>query len=249
MNNKPSVLITGAAGGIGQALVKSFHQNGYFVIATDVRPLEEKLPADCFIKADLDHTVTDENYAADIFRQIRTAIPGPGLNALVNNAAAQLLDTSENLSRKSWQRTLNVNLLAPFFWTQDLLPELKQAGGCVVNISSIHARLSKKQFVAYATSKAALSALTRNMAIDLGSKIRINAIEPAAVGTDMLVEGFASEPEKLAQLDECHPLGRIAEPDEIADLAVFLCSARASFLQGCIIPANGGLGGRLFDPD
>ena len=129
------------------------------------------------------------------------------------------------------------------------MKELTQAHGSVVNISSIHAQQSKTNFVAYATSKAALNALTRNMAIDLGRHIRVNAIEPAAVRTEMLVQGFQGDGNRLANLELFHPIGRIAEPDEIAKIAVFLCSDDASFLQGSIISATGGILGCLSDPE
>ncbi len=248
MKNKPSVLITGAAGGIGRGLIKGFHKAGYFVIASDIKEPDQGLPCDHFLQADLQQTVEDEAYAASIFQQLRTLLPTDSLDALINNAAVQVLGPCENLSRAAWQQTLNINLLAPFFWTQALLPELKSANGCVVNISSIHARLSKKDFITYATSKAALSALTRNMAIELGNKIRINGIEPAAVRTKMLEDGFASQPEAMRDLSSCHPIGRIAETDEIADIALFLCSREARFLQGCIIAVDGGLSSRLHDP-
>lgn len=248
MKSKPSVLITGAAGGIGRALVECFHNTGYFVIATDIEKIDQTLPCDHFIQADLQRTVEDGDYATEVFQQVRSMLPEGSLDALINNAAVQLLGSCENLSREAWQQTLNVNVLAPFFWTQALQQQLESASGSVVNISSIHARLSKKEFIAYATSKAALSALTRNMALELGDKIRINAIEPAAVRTEMLTDGFADKSAAMDSLADAHPLGRIAETAEIANIALFLCSKNAGFLHGCIIPADGGLSGRLHDP-
>ena len=103
--------------------------------------------------------------------------------------------------------------------------------------------------MAYATSKAALSSLTRNLAVDVGDKIRINAIEPAAVGTEMLRASFEGDPERLAALGRFHPMGRIAEPKEIAELAVFLCSDKSHFVQGACISAAGGIHACLSDPD
>jgi NAD(P)-dependent dehydrogenase (short-subunit alcohol dehydrogenase family) len=247
--HKPSVLITGACGGIGQALVRTFHTRGYHVLATDIREPTEDLPCDHYIQADLEKTVVNEAYAKSIFAAIREMLHDSQLKALVNNAAVQILTPSESLSRSDWHTTLHTNLLAPFFWTQALLGELTRAHGSVVNISSIHAQQTKRNFVAYATSKAALSALTKNMAIDLGKHIRVNAIEPAAVRTEMLIEGFEGDEMRLTELEQFHPIGRIAEPDEIARIAVFLCSNDASFLQGSVISATGGILGCLSDPE
>jgi len=244
----PAVLITGACGGIGHALVKAFHEENYSVIATDRMGPVDDLPFEHFIRADLDRTVTDTQYASEIFQQIREYLPVEGLKALINNAAVQILAPCEELTREAWANTLNVNLLAPFFWTQALLAQLEQANGSVVNISSIHARLTKAGFISYATSKAALSALTRNMAVDIGNRIRVNAIEPAAVGTDMLLNGFEGKTGSLRELESYHPIGRIAEPMEIAKTAVFLCSKNASYLHGSIIPISGGILGCLSDP-
>ena len=95
-------------------------------------------------------------------------------DALMNNAAVQILGGFDSLTRSDWQQTLRVNLLAPCIWKQALMPGLEAAKGSVVNISSIHARLTKKNFVAYATSRAALSDMTRAMAADLGGRVRVN---------------------------------------------------------------------------
>jgi NAD(P)-dependent dehydrogenase (short-subunit alcohol dehydrogenase family) len=170
------------------------------------------------------------------------------LGVLVNNAAVQVLGGVDTLSLADWQRTLHVNLLAPFLLIQGLLSELEAAQGCVINISSIHARLTKTNFVSYATSKAALSGMTRALAVDLGGRIRINAIEPAAIATEMLRAGFNDKPERLVQLENCHPQGRIGTPHEVAALAFSMASGDLRFLHGACVGLDGGISGRLFDP-
>lgn len=117
----------------------------------------------------------------------------------------------------------------------------------MINISSIYARLTKANFVAYASSKAALSGMTRAMAVDLGGRVRVNAIEPAAIVTDMLKAGFAGAPERFAQLQDCHPQGRIGSPEEVAALAAAIASGELRFLHGACIAMEGG-SGRLHDP-
>ena len=161
-------LITGAAGGIGRALVQVFREAGYHVIATDIIPQPVDLNCNFYIQADLSRFTEDETYATEILANIRVSLDENRLDVLVNNAAIQILGDSHFLTRRDWNETLNVNLLAPFLLTQGLLQQLEAATGSVVNIGSIHARLTKKKFVAYATSKAALAGLTRSLAVDLG---------------------------------------------------------------------------------
>ncbi len=246
--NKPFALITGACGGIGQALVKAFIAEGYEVIATSRSSQKEDLNVDHFLQVDLQETVLDESYAEEVFSTIRQILGGRGLDVLVNNAAVQILNSTDKLNRSMWHETLNVNLLAPFFWIQALLAELEKNNGSVINISSIHAHLTKKDFVAYATSKSALSGLTRALAVDLGGRIRVNAIEPAAIQTQMLEASFAGKEELLEELHSAHPAGRIGLPEEVASCAVWLADKVKPFLTGTILGLDGGVRGRLYDP-
>ena len=251
MSNQPAhrfAVVTGAAGGIGQAIVREFNAAGYAVIATDRVPQPTDLPCSLYLQVDLDRTVQDERYAADVFARINAQTGSAGLAALVNNAAVQILGGVDSLTRADWQQTLQVNLLAPFIWAQALLPALEAAMGSVVNISSIHARLTKKNFVAYATSKAALSGMTRAMAVDLGPRVRVNAIEPAAIATEMLLAGFEGRPNVYGQLEACHPVGRIGTPEEAAACALWLASGQAGFFSGSCVPLDGAIGSRLYDP-
>ncbi|MFO1337520.1 MAG: SDR family oxidoreductase [Burkholderiaceae bacterium] len=241
-------IVTGAAGGIGQAIAEAFDAAGYGVIATDRQPAPQGLRCSLYLQADLARTVADEPYATELFNRIRVHVGSGQLAALVNNAAAQILGGVDTLSRADWRHTLEVNLLAPFVWTQALRADLERGRGCVVNVSSIHARLTKKNFVAYATSKAALSGMTRALAVDLGGRIRVNAIEPAAIGTDMLRAGFAGRAAELEALAGHHPLGRIGEPSEVARCALALTDGAMAFLHGACVPLDGGIGACLSDP-
>lgn len=241
-------LITGAAGGIGGALVQEFVSNGYAVIATDQQHRPADLACAHYLQADLARTVSDEEYGNGVLTQVKHIIGRSGLHSLINNAAIQILGGVDSLTRVDWHQTLEVNLLAPFFWAQALLPELEAAKGSIVNISSIHAQLTKKNFVAYATSKAALSAMTRAMAVDLGPRVRVNAIEPAAIATPMLRAGFEGKPALFAQLEGCHPQQCIGQPAEVAKLALSMVAGGMKFLHGACIGLDGGISGRLFDP-
>lgn len=242
-------MITGAAGGIGQALVRTFCGAGYHVIGVDREPVAAMPSAAEFLCCDLARTVRDAEEGERVLDLICQRVGGHGVRALVNNAAVQILGGVDSLDRAQWATTLEVNLLAPFFWAQGLLPQLQAVQGSVINISSIHARLTKPDFVAYATSKAALSGLTRAMAVDLRGRVRVNAIEPAAIGTAMLKAGFAGQPERFARLEGLHPLGRIGLPEEVAACALELADGASRFLHGACIALDGGIGSCLLDPD
>ena len=131
---------------------------------------------------------------------------------------------------------------------QTFLSRLEEARGAVVNIGSIHATQTKPRFVAYSTSKAAIAGLTRALAVDLGGRLRVNAIHPAAIRTPMLEAGFAGQSEDRRLLDTFHPAGRIGEPEEVARLAVFLASESSGFLTGSCFGLDGALSARLHDP-
>ncbi len=247
-DEKPWALITGANGGIGKALVTEFVEQGYQVLASDIQSSSESIENVHFLQLDLEKFVTDEEYAGDFYAKVKTVTTEAGVSCLINNAAVQILADTSRLTRKEWQSSFNVNLTAPFFLSQLFIDDLSRNVGAIVNISSIHATQTKKEFVAYATTKAALSSMTRNMALDLGNRIRINAIEPAAIATDMLKAGFEGKETQYKALELYHPLGRVGTPKEVAKLATFLCSENAGFVQGACISASGGIQGCLSDP-
>ena len=160
----------------------------------------------------------------------------------------QILGDVEQLNREAWQHTLDVNVQAPFFWTQALLPELTAARGCVVNIGSIRARLTSKAFVAYTTSKAALAGMTLALAVELGARVRVNAIEPAAINTKMLKASFGDNQEAISRLGDHHPTLRIGQPAEVGRLALLMVDNGLPFLNGAVIGLDGGIASCLPDP-
>lgn len=243
-----SVLVTGAAGGIGQALISAYAKDGWQVIATDRnRPLE--MPDGCqFIPSDLEELAQTPSALAAFISQIATALGGAPLNCLVNNAALQLLGSMPDISAADWQRTMAVNLTMPFLLAQGLLDLLRQAEGVIINIGSVHAQATKREFVSYATSKAAIHGLTRAMAVDLGPSPRVLCIAPAAVNTTLLQEGFAGRPDAFADLAAAHPAGRIASPQEVAQSVVTLSQEPFMFATGSTIWLDGGVLSRLHDP-
>jgi NAD(P)-dependent dehydrogenase (short-subunit alcohol dehydrogenase family) len=242
------VLITGCNGGIGKALVKDFAAAGWTVIGVDRTDAKPGDAVAKIIKADIAEFCADEKKLAAFAADVRAALAGTPLRALVNNAAVQILGGVGELTPADFIKTMQVNAIAPFLLVKAFLADLRAAEGSVVNIGSVHAEATKPGFAAYATSKAALHGLTRALAVDLGPKVRVNTLAPAATATAMLKAGFEGNAKAFAALEAVHPLRRIAEPDEIARIALFLASNEASFLTGATIYADGGILSRLHDP-
>lgn len=242
----PTAVVTGALGGIGQAICRVLAEKGYDVVALDRR--DGICAAGKFIRCDIrDFHVAPEKVEF-VLRDVRVYTKGK-LDLLVNNAAHQVVKPVMELDKDDWDVTLSTNLTAPFMLIRAFLPELEAAKGSVVNVASIHAALTKPGFVAYATSKGGLVALTRALAVELGPRgVRVNAVLPAATETPMLRAGFEGNPEGYAELAALHPIGRIARPEEIAEFIAFLASAQAGFITGSALQIDGGMGGRLHDP-
>jgi NAD(P)-dependent dehydrogenase (short-subunit alcohol dehydrogenase family) len=241
-------LITGASGGIGQALCETFAAAGYRVVGLDRAVWTPTSPSVTPVVLDL-QVFTSPSPARDAAVQaLREAIGSAGLHALVNNAAVQRLGATGEIVEADVAETFAVNVVAPLMLVQLLLPELERASGSVVNISSVHATATKPGFVAYATSKAALSGMTRALAVDLGGRVRVNSISPGAIATPMLEAGFAGQPDARKQLEAVHPRGRIGIPAEVAQLCVFLASDAAANITGAEVAADGGVAVRLHDP-
>ena len=241
-----TVLVTGAAGGIGKAICQIFLEGGYSVIGVDCRKTAI-LPYEIlhFDISRLSHTdATCESFC----RRVEEFAEGH-LDVLVNNAAVQIVKPIQEISADDWDVTLATNLLAPFWLVQRFLPILLAAKGSVVNIASIHATVTKPGFTVYATSKGALVALTRSLAIELAPDIRVNAVLPAATDTTMLRAGFGDNLKGLKTLGSYHPLARISQPEEIAQVALFLASPRTSFMTGAAVNVDGGISACLHDPD
>ncbi len=238
------VLITGVLGGIGSGLAKTFKENGYIVIGLDVKNSPSEY-CDSFIQFDINRYCTDAAYKTEQEKFFNEKTQE--LNVLINNAAVQILSDIKNVQLADWNHTLNVNLTGPLLLSQFFLPQLEAAKGCIINIASIHQQLTKKRFIAYATSKSALVGLTKAMSVDLQGKVRVNAISPAAIDTQMLRDGFNNDENKVQQLNELHPLQRIGKPAEVSKLALLLAEDELGFINGANIQIDGGISNVLKD--
>jgi glucose 1-dehydrogenase len=245
-----TILITGAAGGIGRATVQLFTEKGWLVIGVDRAPFGEGFPSNGhFIKADIAH--------ADILEQIflQTRAVTPTLNALVNNAAQQIAKPMLETTVEEWDAVMASNLRSAFLGVKLAHPLLKAAvGAAVVNVSSVHAVQTSANIAAYAASKGGLLALTRAMSIEFApDNIRVNAILPGAVDTPMLRAGLGrghvSGSDIYTRIDNLARKtvnGRVGKPEEIAHAIYFLADdEQSSFMTGQAMIVDGGATARL----
>lgn len=247
---KPAIVLTGAAGGIGEALARHLNGEGYAVVALDRRAGRDG-DGIAWIEVDLAQLAHDELVRASLLEQIHAArgrLGADRIGALVNCAATQVVAPCAELKVEDFLRSLAVNVAAPFALSVLLHADLISSGGCIVNIGSVHAHLTKPGFCAYSTSKAALAGLTRALAVEWGDRIRVVSIEPAAIATPMLEAGFVHEPQRLAMLAATHPAGIIGQPEQVARWVIHLLADTSQFSNGTVINLDGGVSHRLHDP-
>jgi NAD(P)-dependent dehydrogenase (short-subunit alcohol dehydrogenase family) len=243
-HDRKTVILTGASRGIGHATVKRFSSAGWRVITCSRHPFPENCPWEMgpedHIQVDLADTQGTMRAIADM--RTRLEAQNSRLNALVNNAAispkgpgGSRLDTIET-SIEDWQKVFQVNFFGSILLARGLIDELTAAQGSVVNVTSIAGgRVHPFAGAAYATSKAALLALTREMAADFGRRgVRVNAISPGEIDTSILSPGT----EKIVQ--EQIPMRRLGHPEEVAKAIYFLCTDASSYVNGAELHINGG---------
>jgi NAD(P)-dependent dehydrogenase (short-subunit alcohol dehydrogenase family) len=241
---KKTLILTGASRGIGHATVKRFASAGWRVITCSRHPFPENCPWEMGPE---DHIQVDLSDSADTTRAIgemreRLKDQGGRLDALVSNAAISPKGTGGSrlgaieTRLEDWQHVFQVNFFAPIMLARGLLEELQRARGAIVNVTSIAGgRVHPFAGAAYATSKAALASLTREMAADFGPRgIRVNAISPGEIDTSILSPGT----EKIVH--EQIPLRRLGEPEEVAKAIYFLCTDQSSYVHGAELHINGG---------
>lgn len=238
---RKTLLLTGASRGIGHATVKHFHAAGWRIFTASRQSWVEECP---WTEKMLNHIhldLEDIDGVAAALPRIKEKLGGR-LDALVNNAgiSPKTEDGGRlgvlNTDYATWLRVFNVNLFATALLAQGLFYELQTAAGSIINVTSIAgSRVHPFAGVAYATSKAALSALTREMAFDFGHHgIRVNAIAPGEIDTAILSPGTQEIIERQV------PLQRLGRPEEVASLIYFLSTQGASYVNGAEVQVNGG---------
>jgi NAD(P)-dependent dehydrogenase (short-subunit alcohol dehydrogenase family) len=243
-SNQPHrvLLLTGASRGIGHATVKRFSAAGWRVITCSRHPFPENCPWEMGPEDHIQVDLADHEGTVQAIMEIKRRLERSELHALVNNAA--ISPKAEGGSRLSsidttldvWEHVFRVNFFAPIMLARGLVNELKAAKGSVVNVTSIAgSRVHPFAGAAYATSKAALASLTREMAADFGPLgIRVNAIAPGEIDTSILSPG--TEDIVAHQI----PMHRLGTPDEVAKIIYVLCTETSSYVNGAEIHINGG---------
>lgn len=244
-----AALITGGGTGIGKAIALAFAREGAKVAVAGRR--KEKLAETLGEMKKLGSkglaVVCDVSKAKDAERAVHeTAKVFGKMNVLVNNAGVLQVSTIEGIDEESWDRLMEINLKGPYLMCRAALPEFRKAGGgAIVNVGSVLGLVAMKDRAAYCASKGGLTLLTKAMALDHAHEnVRSNCICPSIVETE-LVKGLfaASEAGKALRKTRIGqiPLGRMGQPEDVAEMAVFLASEESSWLTGAAIPLDGGL--------
>jgi len=247
LDNKIAV-ITGGGSGIGKAISILFGLQGATVCIIDINDESEMVVEHIrhtsgkafFYKCNISSQEEVKNIVQEIIQQHAS------IDILVNNAGVAHVGTAENTSAEDFERLINVNIKGVYNCLHEVLPFMKQKGGNILNMASVAALVGLNDRFAYSATKGAVIAMTLSVAKDfLAYNIRCNSISPGRVHTPF-VDGFLAknypgkEAEMFDKLSKTQPIGRMGKPEEIAQLALYLCSEEASFITGCDYPIDGG---------
>jgi NAD(P)-dependent dehydrogenase (short-subunit alcohol dehydrogenase family) len=247
MTIRKTAIVTGAAAGIGAGIAKRFAEGGYAIAIFDTDgPGATRIAAQLGDQAPTIAIQGDVSNEDDARRAIEATVAKfETVDVLINNAGIEVAGTVASLTPAEWGRQIAVNLGGVFLMSKYSIPKMRQRGGAIVNISSVHAFVSWPECAAYDATKAGVVGLTRAMALDHGRDgIRVNAICPGYIETPLMERWLASLPDRnetLAQLQRFHPLGRMGTPRDVAEAAFFLASDAASFISGTYLLVDGAM--------
>jgi NAD(P)-dependent dehydrogenase (short-subunit alcohol dehydrogenase family) len=232
-------LVTGAARGVGAATVGWLHARGARVLATDVRPEVADLTARFDRVSTLVGDVSREETAV---RSVAAALDRfGGLDILVSNAGRSLNKPIVETTASDWDELMAINARGAFLHSREAFRAMRERGGVIVTVGSFACTVGLPEAAAYSASKGALAQLTKVLALEGGPYgIRANVIAPGVIETDLLDNFRDDSRAYLRSFGDAHPLGRVAQPDEIAEVIGFLASPRSGFVTGAVVAADGG---------
>lgn len=233
-------LVTGAGSGIGLATAKRIAEEGGTVVAGIVD--ESQRAAIGALDGIVLDVRSEDAWDTALDHAVQTH---GGLDVLVNNAGISPQATAEETSWEMWDDVMSVNLKGTFIGCKKAIPLMRKRGsGAIVNLASINAIRGNTRLVAYAATKGGVMAMTMSLALDhIGENIRVNCVCPATIETDMVRQMLSEAPDLDAAtrgITAKHPIGRMAQPEEVASTIAFLASSDASFMTGLAIPVDGG---------
>jgi NAD(P)-dependent dehydrogenase (short-subunit alcohol dehydrogenase family) len=239
---KKIAIVTGGGSGIGLAIAEKFTQNEIETVI--VGRNEEKLKMAASQLGELCHPmICDVSNLASIPALIEKVIAKFGqIDILVNNAGINMKKDFTEVTDEEFQQVITTNLCSVFAISREVVKEmLKRGSGSIINISSMAAQYGLPKVIAYSASKTAIDGMTRAMAVELSPKgIRINAIAPGFIETDMTAKALNSDPERKQKVFGRTPMGYMGKPDDIGEAALFLASDAAKYITGVVLPVDGG---------
>jgi 2-keto-3-deoxy-L-fuconate dehydrogenase len=248
LNNKIAI-VTGGGSGIGKAIAVTFARQGAFVYVLDLDEAGGKNVVDEIMNAGgkADFKKCNVALQADVKQTIENIISNKGsIDILINNAGIAHVGNAENTEEADFDRLVQVNIKGMYNCMHAVIPQMKIKGGTIINMASVAATVGIPDRFAYSMTKGAVVGMTLSVAKDyLHHKIRCNCISPGRVHTPF-VDGFIAknypgkEKEMFEKLSKTQPIGRMAQPEEIAALALYLSSDEAAFITGCDYPIDGG---------
>jgi 3-oxoacyl-[acyl-carrier protein] reductase len=235
MSERGTAVVTGAGQGLGRAIAQRLQRDGFDIVALDVNADTLAVLADAHGWRTAVVDVSDPDQTAAV------AELAPDCRVLVNNAAIQRYRDLLSTTPQDMREILDINVMGPVLMAQALVPVIEaNGGGSIVNLSSITSQSHAASTSLYPTSKAAINLLTEAMAVEFGGRgIRVNAVAPGTVLTEGTAGHYGDEPARAA-IARVLPVGRMGEPDDIANAVSFLCSADASWVTGQVLFVDGG---------